>query len=186
MTWGSCSGNLQLIKTRGSCRLVWIMYCLWNLETIPVHGLNNMLQSCYTSSSTYAIARLCRERKPVLIWTLVWRFLDTHAAKLLQLLKGFPLWIRKIRDFIFHRRDERNRDRGIPLLQVDTEDSVESVNILIYQVLEQIYNNKTKASLRISSLISLWNILLSGVYGNLNWEHDIYTLFSLHWKRTFA
>lgn len=38
MTWESCSGNVQLIKTRGSCSLVWIIYCLWNLETVPVHG----------------------------------------------------------------------------------------------------------------------------------------------------
>lgn len=50
MTWESCSGNVQLIKTRGSCSLVWIMYCLWNLETIPVRGLNNMFQSCGAGS----------------------------------------------------------------------------------------------------------------------------------------
>lgn len=61
MTWESCSGNLQLIKTRGSCRLVWIMYCLWNLETIPVHGLNNMLQSCSASSFICTRACWCRE-----------------------------------------------------------------------------------------------------------------------------
>lgn len=64
-------------------------------------------------------------------------------------------------------------------MQIDTEDdSVESVNILIYQVLEQIYINKIKASLRIPSLISLWNILPKGFYGNLNWEHDIYIPYS--------
>lgn len=79
-----------------------------------------------------------------------------------------------IRDFIFYRRAEQNKEIEAPLLQTDTEDRVESVNIIIFQVLEQIYNNKTKASLRIPSLISLWNILLKGFYGNLNWEHDIY------------
>lgn len=61
MTWESCSGNLQLIKTRGSCRLVWIMYCLWNLDTIPVCGLNNMFQSCGAYSFICTTACLCRE-----------------------------------------------------------------------------------------------------------------------------
>lgn len=73
-----------------------------------------------------------------------------------------------IRNFIFYRRDEQDKEIEVPLLQTDTEDRVESVNI-IFQVLEQIYN-KTKASLRIPSLISLWNILLKGFYGNLNWS----------------
>lgn len=63
-------------------------------------------------------------------------------------------------------------------MQIDAEDRAESVNILIYQVLEQLYNNKTKASLRIPSLISLWNILPKGFYGNVNWEHDIYIPYS--------
>lgn len=73
-----------------------------------------------------------------------------------------------IGDFIFYRRDEQNKEIKAPLLQIDTEDRVESVNILIYQVLEQIYNNEREVSLRIPSLISLWNILLKGFYGNLN------------------
>lgn len=93
---------------------------------------------------------------------LVWRFLDTYAAKLLQLLQGFPVWTRKIRDSIFYRRDEQNKEIEEPLLQIDAKDRAESVNILIYQVLEQLYNNKTKASLRSPSLISLWNILRKG------------------------
>lgn len=88
-------------------------------------------------------------------------------------MQASPVWTKIIRDFIFYRRDQQSKEIEAPLLQKDTEDRVENVNILIYQVLEQIYN-KTKASLRISSLISLWNILLKGFYGNLNWEHDIY------------
>lgn len=79
---------------------------------------------------------------------------------------------------VFYRRDEQNKETDVSLLQTDTEDRAGRVNILLRQVWEQTYNNKTKASPRVSSLISLWNILPKDFYGNLNCEHGIYVFYS--------
>lgn len=94
-------------------------------------------------------------------------------------MQASPVRTQMIRDSVFYRRDQQSKEIEPPLLQTDTEDRVENVNILIYQVLKQIYN-KTKVSQN-----PIFNFPLEYPLEGFLWKPELgalplYTSFSQH------